>query len=140
MKLTFCMAPLLVALLCFLMSVWNLFHEYNLQISFIVTCYNCRFAYDSNIVRYAKIAVQLNNKTVRDVALRCRWMAVSFTLRGFSCWIIMLFNYCVTLIVKQGLTISVKVFEFSVAKLGVRLIELFALCRKRKMRRKGKRI
>nr|GMD85403.1 M-phase inducer phosphatase-like isoform X1 [Ipomoea batatas] len=39
-----------------------------------------KFAYDSNIVRYAKIAVQLNNKTVRDVALRCRWMAVSFTL------------------------------------------------------------
>ncbi|XP_019165934.1 PREDICTED: uncharacterized protein LOC109161852 [Ipomoea nil] len=34
-----------------------------------------KFAYDSNIVRYAKIAVQLNNKTVRDVALRCRWMA-----------------------------------------------------------------
>ncbi|CAH9120812.1 unnamed protein product [Cuscuta epithymum] len=35
-------------------------------------------AYNStNIARYAKISLQLNNKTVRDVALRCRWMAVS---------------------------------------------------------------
>ncbi|KAL5998030.1 hypothetical protein ACLOJK_008964 [Asimina triloba] len=33
-----------------------------------------RFASDSNIVRYAKIAMQLQDKTVRDVALRCRWM------------------------------------------------------------------
>ncbi|CAH9120811.1 unnamed protein product [Cuscuta epithymum] len=33
-------------------------------------------AYNStNIARYAKISLQLNNKTVRDVALRCRWMA-----------------------------------------------------------------
>ncbi|WCJ41286.1 hypothetical protein M5689_022166 [Euphorbia peplus] len=29
---------------------------------------------EQNIVRYAKIAMQLQNKTVRDVALRCRWM------------------------------------------------------------------
>ncbi|VFR00658.1 unnamed protein product [Cuscuta campestris] len=29
---------------------------------------------ESNVVRYAKIAMQLNDKTVRDVALRCRWM------------------------------------------------------------------
>ncbi|GLT45845.1 hypothetical protein SLA2020_419070 [Shorea laevis] len=29
---------------------------------------------ESNIIRYAKIAMQLQNKTVRDVALRCRWM------------------------------------------------------------------
>lgn len=29
---------------------------------------------ENNIVRYAKIAMQLNDKTVRDVALRCRWM------------------------------------------------------------------
>ncbi|XP_051133516.1 uncharacterized protein LOC127253122 [Andrographis paniculata] len=33
-----------------------------------------KFATESNIIRYAKIAVQLKNKTVRDVALRCRWM------------------------------------------------------------------
>ncbi|PIN13105.1 hypothetical protein CDL12_14277 [Handroanthus impetiginosus] len=32
------------------------------------------YASESNIIRYAKIAVQLKNKTVRDVALRCRWM------------------------------------------------------------------
>ncbi|XVF81350.1 hypothetical protein PTKIN_Ptkin15bG0148300 [Pterospermum kingtungense] len=33
-----------------------------------------KYASDSPIVRYAKIAMQLNDKTVRDVALRCRWM------------------------------------------------------------------
>ncbi|XP_010551990.1 PREDICTED: uncharacterized protein LOC104822454 [Tarenaya hassleriana] len=29
---------------------------------------------ESTILRYAKIAMQLKDKTVRDVALRCRWM------------------------------------------------------------------
>ncbi|CAL0324060.1 unnamed protein product [Lupinus luteus] len=33
-----------------------------------------KYASASNIVRYAKIALQLQNKTVRDVALRVRWM------------------------------------------------------------------
>jgi hypothetical protein len=33
-----------------------------------------KYASESNIVRYAKIAMQLKDKTVRDVALRCRWM------------------------------------------------------------------
>ncbi|XP_027356182.1 myb-like protein Y [Abrus precatorius] len=32
------------------------------------------FASDTNLVRYAKIAQNLDNKTVRDVALRVRWM------------------------------------------------------------------
>ncbi|MED6170820.1 hypothetical protein PIB30_034730 [Stylosanthes scabra] len=33
-----------------------------------------KYASESNIVRYAKIALQLQSKTVRDVALRVRWM------------------------------------------------------------------
>ncbi|KAK9288219.1 hypothetical protein L1049_016668 [Liquidambar formosana] len=33
-----------------------------------------KYASELNIIRYAKIAMQLQNKTVRDVALRCRWM------------------------------------------------------------------
>ncbi|KAK4407577.1 hypothetical protein Sango_0338700 [Sesamum angolense] len=33
-----------------------------------------KYASESNIVRYAKIAQALKDKTVRDVALRCRWM------------------------------------------------------------------
>ncbi|CAI9107228.1 OLC1v1006543C6 [Oldenlandia corymbosa var. corymbosa] len=33
-----------------------------------------KYASDTNIVRYAKIAMELKDKTVRDVALRCRWM------------------------------------------------------------------
>ncbi|KAL6978944.1 hypothetical protein U1Q18_020611 [Sarracenia purpurea var. burkii] len=33
-----------------------------------------KFSSEPNIVRYAKIAMQLNDKTVRDVALRCRWL------------------------------------------------------------------
>ncbi|XP_058205603.1 uncharacterized protein LOC131319389 [Rhododendron vialii] len=32
------------------------------------------FASEHNIVRYAKVAMQLKDKTVRDVALRCRWL------------------------------------------------------------------
>ncbi|KAB1670100.1 hypothetical protein ES319_1Z199600v1, partial [Gossypium barbadense] len=32
------------------------------------------YASKPSIIRYAKIALQLQNKTVRDVALRCRWM------------------------------------------------------------------
>ncbi|KAJ8458386.1 hypothetical protein OPV22_031312 [Ensete ventricosum] len=33
-----------------------------------------KYASESIIVRYAKIAIQLRDKTVRDVALRCRWL------------------------------------------------------------------
>ncbi|KAL5232363.1 hypothetical protein ABZP36_031139 [Zizania latifolia] len=33
------------------------------------------YAADATVVRYAKIAMTLPDKTVRDVALRCRWMA-----------------------------------------------------------------
>ncbi|KAK7261645.1 hypothetical protein RIF29_27961 [Crotalaria pallida] len=33
-----------------------------------------KYASASNILRYAKVALQLHNKTVRDVALRVRWM------------------------------------------------------------------
>uniref|UniRef100_A0A5B7BDM4 Myb-like domain-containing protein n=1 Tax=Davidia involucrata TaxID=16924 RepID=A0A5B7BDM4_DAVIN len=32
------------------------------------------YASESSIIRYAKIAMKLQNKTVRDVALRCRWL------------------------------------------------------------------
>ncbi|KAL6967885.1 hypothetical protein U1Q18_033694 [Sarracenia purpurea var. burkii] len=35
------------------------------------------YASDGNIIRYAKVAMQLKEKTVRDVALRCRWMAMN---------------------------------------------------------------
>lgn len=34
-----------------------------------------QFASDSSLLRYAKIAKRLQDKTVRDVALRCRWMS-----------------------------------------------------------------
>ncbi|KAG6415516.1 hypothetical protein SASPL_122928 [Salvia splendens] len=34
----------------------------------------CRYASEPNIIRYAKIAQALKDKTVRDIALRCRWM------------------------------------------------------------------
>lgn len=33
-----------------------------------------KYASETNVVRYAKIAMMLKDKTVRDVALRCRWM------------------------------------------------------------------
>ncbi|XP_039030907.1 uncharacterized protein LOC120165466 [Hibiscus syriacus] len=40
-----------------------------------------KFASDSTIVRYAKIAKQLKDKTVREVALLCRWMSVSWSFQ-----------------------------------------------------------
>ncbi|KHG09006.1 Killer toxin KHS [Gossypium arboreum] len=33
-----------------------------------------KYALESSVTRYAKIALDLQNKTVRDVALRCKWM------------------------------------------------------------------
>ncbi|XVE81012.1 hypothetical protein DITRI_Ditri15bG0028400 [Diplodiscus trichospermus] len=33
-----------------------------------------KYTSEPSIIRYAKVAMQLQNKTVRDVALRCRWM------------------------------------------------------------------
>ncbi|CAH8356387.1 unnamed protein product [Eruca vesicaria subsp. sativa] len=33
-----------------------------------------KYASEPTIVRYAKIAIKMKDKTVRDVALRCRWM------------------------------------------------------------------
>ncbi|KAL6619472.1 hypothetical protein ACP70R_034611 [Stipagrostis hirtigluma subsp. patula] len=35
-----------------------------------------KYAADAAVVRYAKIAMSLPDKTVRDVALRCRWMTL----------------------------------------------------------------
>ncbi|XP_021906968.1 uncharacterized protein LOC110821428 isoform X2 [Carica papaya] len=33
-----------------------------------------KYSSEPSVIRYAKIALQLQNKTVRDVALRSRWM------------------------------------------------------------------
>ncbi|CAN8269554.1 unnamed protein product [Cochlearia groenlandica] len=33
-----------------------------------------KYASETTVVRYAKIAMKMKDKTVRDVALRCRWM------------------------------------------------------------------
>ncbi|KAF3617798.1 F21O3.28 protein isoform 3 [Capsicum annuum] len=44
-----------------------------------------KYATESNISRYAKIAMQLKDKTVRDVALRCRWMSVDFDSMLLGC-------------------------------------------------------
>lgn len=35
------------------------------------------YADEPNIMKYIKIAATLRDKTVRDVAMRCRWMTVS---------------------------------------------------------------
>ncbi|KAG6492079.1 hypothetical protein ZIOFF_047029 [Zingiber officinale] len=45
-----------------------------------------RYASEAILIRYAKIAMQLHDKTVRDVAMRCRWMTVSINV----CLIILL--------------------------------------------------
>nr|TKR98674.1 hypothetical protein D5086_0000199910 [Populus alba] len=49
--------------------------KFRYQVKFqIRNLFSVSFAEETNVVRYAKIAMNLPNKTVRDVALRCRWM------------------------------------------------------------------
>lgn len=61
----------------FVFDLWS-FNSHLYIVLIICSCNSpCRYASETNIVRYAKIAVLLHNKTVRDVALRCRWMNVS---------------------------------------------------------------
>ena len=45
-------------------------------IHIVISFGTLRFSSEASIIRYAKIAMKLQNKTVRDVALRCRWMTV----------------------------------------------------------------
>lgn len=60
---------------------WSVEEQYKLEEALL------KYANEPGIIRYVKIAATLRNKTVRDVALRCRWMAVSFSL-----FIIFLYN------------------------------------------------
>lgn len=53
-----------------------------------------RYAEEPSIMRYIKIAALLPDKTVRDVALRCRWLTVStFSKLHFLLLPIMLLIY-----------------------------------------------
>ncbi|KAG6393662.1 hypothetical protein SASPL_147907 [Salvia splendens] len=61
-----CVSKLPIEIRRFDVLMQVLIHGFTVDVSFYAT--------ESNIIRYAKIAVQLKNKTVRDVALRCRWM------------------------------------------------------------------
>lgn len=44
---------------------------------YVVLLLVCRLKDDPKVSKYVKIAAALPDKTVRDVALRCRWMTVS---------------------------------------------------------------
>uniref|UniRef100_A0A251SJY5 Uncharacterized protein n=1 Tax=Helianthus annuus TaxID=4232 RepID=A0A251SJY5_HELAN len=44
----------------------------------------CRYADESGMIKYVKIASTLRNKTVRDVAIRCRWMACFTNMRNLA--------------------------------------------------------
>ncbi|KAK6160541.1 hypothetical protein DH2020_003922 [Rehmannia glutinosa] len=48
---------------------WSVDEQYKLEEGL------AKYANEPNIMRYIKIAASLHDKTVRDVALRCRWMA-----------------------------------------------------------------
>lgn len=48
--------------------------EWSPDEQFILDDLLSKYASESNLVRYAKIAMKLKDKTVRDVAMRCRWM------------------------------------------------------------------
>ncbi|KAK9074422.1 hypothetical protein SSX86_007020 [Deinandra increscens subsp. villosa] len=57
---------------------WSFEEQYKLEEGLSI------FADEPSMMRYIKIAATLNDKTVRDVALRCRWMAaVSFSAVSF---------------------------------------------------------
>ncbi|KAL3824273.1 hypothetical protein ACJIZ3_020302 [Penstemon smallii] len=47
---------------------WSVEEQYKLEEGL------AKYANEPNIIRYIKIAALLHDKTVRDVALRCRWM------------------------------------------------------------------
>ncbi|XP_076950554.1 uncharacterized protein LOC143623567 [Bidens hawaiensis] len=49
------------------------------------------YADEPNIMKYIKIAATLPDKTVRDVALRCRWMMVSLLLIFLDIFLALLF-------------------------------------------------
>lgn len=43
----------------------------------LTSFFDDRFANEPRILKYIKIAATLRDKTVRDVAMRCRWIMVS---------------------------------------------------------------
>ena len=68
-----------------LTTIWGLYEFANFvhhsfcasQLHWCSLIFALRYASDAPVIRYAKIAMKLPEKTVRDVALRCRWMSVS---------------------------------------------------------------
>ncbi|KAJ9709563.1 hypothetical protein PVL29_001173 [Vitis rotundifolia] len=53
---------------------WSVEEQYRLEEGLVKYVPCSRFADEPSIMRYIKIAATLRDKTVRDVALRCRWM------------------------------------------------------------------
>lgn len=68
-----------------------------------------RYATEPSVFRYAKIAMKMKDKTVRDVALRCRWMTVSFSIllnpASFSLFLITLLRVLALLINENQLMV-----------------------------------
>ncbi|RYR69925.1 hypothetical protein Ahy_A03g016456 isoform A [Arachis hypogaea] len=69
---------------------WSVDEQYKLEEGL------ARYADEPSIMRYIKIAATLPDKTVRNVALRCRWMTVStFSFNRFS-------NICILSIISDA--------------------------------------
>lgn len=66
---------------CFLVLVLNL----TISVIFIYHLF-CRHGNDDSIMKYIKIAARLPEKTVRDVAMRCKWMMVSYPYSPSQYW------------------------------------------------------
>lgn len=84
--------------ICFIflcLFLWYVFLVFYFILFFMWSWYvPFRFATEANIIRYAKIAMQLQNKTVRDVALRCRWMTVICVLLFWLfCFVFVFWEY-----------------------------------------------
>ncbi|KAD0364779.1 hypothetical protein E3N88_40380 [Mikania micrantha] len=52
-----------------LAAEWSVEEQYKLEEALV------KYADESGMIKYVKIAATLRDKTVRDVAIRCRWMA-----------------------------------------------------------------
>ncbi|KAJ8435386.1 hypothetical protein Cgig2_006734 [Carnegiea gigantea] len=61
-----------------LAAEWTEEEQYKLEEGLI------KFKHEPSIMKYIKIAATLRDKTVRDVALRCRWMTVEEKVLNFS--------------------------------------------------------
>lgn len=96
-----------------------------------IAIHTCRYGSSeaNNITRYAKIAALLNSsKTVREVALRCRWMSVSPLIVFFTIYMCFdtnfIFIFILVFLLNKNYVLfisvqAVKLFKSSLLMVGI---------------------